>query len=125
MLKTKLQSLFLAFIITGCSAAESLSPGKAHTMIKNNAFSGIIDIREPKKFIDSRIAGAVNIEYHPSVFLKEMKSFDKNMPLLVYCGTGLKTETAAEKLISSGYKKIYIIAGGLNAWEKAGYPVLK
>jgi len=43
--------------------------------------------------------------------------------IVVYCQSGHRSNIAAETLASLGYKHVYNVAGSMNAWTEAGYPV--
>ena len=48
-------------------------------------------------------------------------SFDDH--IVVYCQSGHRSNIAAETLAHIGYKHVYNVAGSMNAWTEAGYPV--
>jgi len=50
---------------------------------------------------------------------------DKNAKIVIYCRSGSMSATAAGALAEAGYTKVYNLAGGMYAWEKQGYQVLK
>ncbi len=43
--------------------------------------------------------------------------------IVVYCQSGHRSNIAAETLADLGYKHVYNVAGSMNAWAEAGYPV--
>lgn len=46
---------------------------------------------------------------------------DKNTPIYLYCEGGPMGNAAARSLHELGYKNLYNLEGGANAWKKAGY----
>ena len=48
---------------------------------------------------------------------------NKNEAIVLYCRSGNMSETAAEELIELGYKNVYNLSGGVNAWKSNGYNV--
>lgn len=48
---------------------------------------------------------------------------DKHTPLFVYCKTGRMSSSAAEQLKALGYKNIYHLEGGMNAWSAKGFSI--
>lgn len=43
--------------------------------------------------------------------------------IVVYCQSGHRSNVAAETLAKLGYQYVYNVAGSMNAWNEAGYPV--
>ena len=43
--------------------------------------------------------------------------------IVVYCQSGHRSNIAAETLAGMVYKHVYNVAGSMNAWAEAGYPV--
>ena len=43
--------------------------------------------------------------------------------IVVYCQSGHRSNAAAETLAGLGYQYVYNVAGSMNAWTEAGYPV--
>ena len=50
---------------------------------------------------------------------------DKDDKIVIYCRSGHMSSLAAEDLVEIGYKRVYNLEGGINAWIAAGYPVKK
>jgi len=90
-------------------------------LTEKRAFSG-----EHIKFLTSiaeQSACAVNIPRGLMEFKVEKKITDKNSKIVVYCKVGGRGCLSACTLCRMGYKNVVNIAGGWQAWEKAGYPV--
>ena len=43
--------------------------------------------------------------------------------IVVYCQSGHRSQIAAHTLADLGYQHVYNVAGSMNAWTEAGYPV--
>ena len=46
---------------------------------------------------------------------------DKTAKLVLYCRSGRMSTIAAEALVEQGYTNLWELAGGMAAWEQAGY----
>ena len=76
----------------------------------------IIDIRPEYEFKRGNIPDSVNIA-EEEIF-ERVKEFDKNYSICLVCATGNKTEYLAEELEALGYKNIYNLVGGYEAYMK-------
>ncbi|MBS3074749.1 rhodanese-like domain-containing protein [Candidatus Pacearchaeota archaeon] len=45
---------------------------------------------------------------------------DREKPILVYCRSGRMSASAVQQLKELGYKKVYDLEGGMNAWMESG-----
>jgi len=82
-----------------------------------------LDCREPKEFKMGHIPGAMNIPRGLMEFKVTKKIPDKNANIAIYCKVGGRGCLSACTLCRMGYKNVKNIAGGWQAWVKAGYPV--
>ena len=82
-----------------------------------------LDCREPKEYKMGHIPGAVNIPRGLMEWKVSKKIPDKDAKIVVYCKVGGRGCLSACTLCRMGYKNVVNIAGGWQAWEKAGYPV--
>jgi rhodanese-related sulfurtransferase len=49
---------------------------------------------------------------------------DRNARLFLYCRSGHMSGIAARALVRLGYGNVWELAGGMIAWEEAGFQVL-
>ncbi len=87
----------------------------------------IIDTLPPEYCEKEHIPGAQNACVFEMVFLDKVASIvnDPNTRIVVY-GASDRSKDAAiavEKLTRAGYGNVYELAGGLEAWQTAGYSV--
>jgi rhodanese-related sulfurtransferase len=82
-----------------------------------------LDCREPNEFKMGHVPGAVNIPRGLMEFKVDKQIPDKNAKIVVYCKVGGRGCLSACTLCRMGYKNVRNLAGGWDAWEKAGYPV--
>ncbi|ASF45770.1 rhodanese-like domain-containing protein [Methylovulum psychrotolerans] len=83
----------------------------------NNEQVVIIDVREPLEFTESHIEDAKNTPLSKFVdYLPGLETYKKT-PLLVACQTGTRSATAAKMLTKAGFEQVFVITGGMAAWE--------
>ncbi|MDD5033460.1 MAG: rhodanese-like domain-containing protein [Methylococcaceae bacterium] len=87
----------------------------------------VLDVREPAEYAAGCLPGAVNIprgvlefkiEAHPAFQGKQ------GADILVYCQSGGRSALAVETLQKLGWGKPVSLAGGFNAWQQNGGPVV-
>jgi len=87
----------------------------------------VLDARPAAFFEESHVKGALNVPLaiFDIMYTMALSDVDKEKALVVYGRTisSLYDEQLARKLVMRGHKKVGILAGGLRAWEDAGYPV--
>lgn len=89
--------------------------------IKNKVV--LIDAREPEEYTVSHIPGAIPVGY--TNFKKTaLDSLDKEIPIVVYCAVGYRSEKISEKLKGMGYKNVSNLYGGIFEWVNQGNVVV-
>lgn len=53
---------------------------------------------------------------------KKAKLLDKSKPVFVYCLSGGRSSSAANKMRSDGFKEVYELSGGIMKWRGANLP---
>jgi len=101
---------------------KNISVQTAFDMI--NKFNPLIlDVRNSDDFELGHLFNAINI---PFIELEERVTQlqdSKYKEIIVYCKTGFTSEMASNLLLLYGFKKIYNLVGGIQAWLESGYPI--
>ena len=94
-----------------------ISPLEAQALRQSGA--ELIDIRDVEEFARERIAGAHN---RPLANLRGEPLPDA--PLIFHCRSGMRTGQNVDRIrAAAGARECFIVAGGLNAWDKEGLPI--
>jgi rhodanese-related sulfurtransferase len=94
-------------------AAEDLASGE---------LSLVVDVRNPREWAASHIAGSVNL---PLNHLQErIEEVPRDRRIAIHCAGGYRSSVAASILQQYGITNQVEIAGGLAAWEAASLPVV-
>ncbi|MGG1679847.1 rhodanese-like domain-containing protein [Neobacillus sp. NRS-1170] len=75
----------------------------------------LIDVREPNEFEGGHILGARNIPM--SQMRMRMKEIRSDMPVYLYCQSGMRSARAAQFLHRKGYKDLTQLQGGFKKWS--------
>lgn len=121
-------------VVEAKAKIQELSVQQLAVLLKTGQ-ARIIDVREPAEFATGHIPTAVNmprgvlemqLPLHPAVAehkdavlaLTELAS----QPLYLICRSGARSALAAESLQRMGFRDLYSIAGGMQAWSESGFP---
>ncbi|WP_300747674.1 metal-sensing transcriptional repressor [uncultured Brachyspira sp.] len=80
----------------------------------------MLDVRtEMEHNYEGMIEDSISINFlKPRVAKREISKLDKNIPYLLYCSIGKLSIKAAEYMKEHGFNNIYVLEGGLKAWNK-------
>lgn len=109
--------LMCIFILCGCQSKKDISEdniSQLETIISENNYI-IVDVRSEEEYEVSHVKDAINIEY---TLIDDSIELDKEKDILVYCASGRRSNIAATKLSSMGYK-VYDLGGlkSINQFE--------
>ena len=101
-----------------------LDPNDCFTLIKekNPGNCNLIDVRTPREYHESRIAGATNINFFSPSFRAQVELLDPSTPCIVYCLKGNRGKSAMERMKKCGFKRVYNMSGGITGWKESGLP---
>ncbi|WP_245907050.1 rhodanese-like domain-containing protein [Reichenbachiella versicolor] len=82
-----------------------------------------LDARAKGEYQVSHIDGAKYVGYD-DFKINRLKDLNKNIPIIVYCSVGYRSEKIAEKLEKAGYEQVYNLLGGIFEWHNSGLEVI-
>ncbi|MBI4587548.1 MAG: ThiF family adenylyltransferase [Candidatus Rokubacteria bacterium] len=85
----------------------------------------LIDVRDPDEYRDGYIEPAINISRGFLEFRIGTATTDPNLPIVLYCQTGLRSALAAKVLKDLGFTNVINLAGGYQRWVQSGLPTVK
>lgn len=109
---------------TAVSRIHEVAPGQVKAALERGEIT-LIDVREPVEHSALRIAGAKLIP---------LSKFDvQQLPggaagasrIVLHCRGGSRSAKAAQLLLDAGATEVRHLAGGIMAWQQAGFPVEK
>ncbi|MBI5608376.1 MAG: molybdopterin-synthase adenylyltransferase MoeB [Deltaproteobacteria bacterium] len=84
----------------------------------------LIDVREPTETDSGTIAGAHCLGRPFLESRLAQLQADADAPVVVFCAAGARSALAAKSLIDMGYRDVQSLAGGVQAWQAAGLPLV-
>lgn len=102
--------------------AASLSP-EAAVLAINHEDAIVIDIRDSDTYRHGHILSAIRA--NPADFEANRMDKYKDKAIVLACARGLQSAPLAAKLKTLGFTKVHVLAGGISAWQAAGYPLVK
>jgi rhodanese-related sulfurtransferase len=106
---------------------STISPSDLATWHKEGSELELIDVRTPVEFREVHARGAHNIpldQLDPAAVMQARNGAAEG-PLYLICRAGGRGQQACEKFLQAGYTNVVNVAGGTQAWEAAGLPVVR
>jgi rhodanese-related sulfurtransferase len=84
----------------------------------------LVDVRTPEEHAGGFIPGTdFNIDFREIQYRHSELRANLDEHIVVYCQSGHRSSIAGKTLTDLGYKFVYNVAGSMNAWQEAGYPI--
>jgi rhodanese-related sulfurtransferase len=103
---------------------RALGPA-ALTALVNRDNALVVDLRPQSEFEKGHIPGARNVQM--SQFDPENKQLAaaRALPVVLVCKAGQASGDAARRLHKAGFERVYVLDGGIGAWQQADLPLAK
>jgi rhodanese-related sulfurtransferase len=128
MLSLALVGLTVAIIATEIARLfrgyKSLKPAELTHMI-NAGNTVVIDLSASAEFEKGHIVGSRNLQPAQLTPSHKLLANAKQSPVVLLCRTGNASATAAKALKKAGFEQVYVLEGGLPAWQAADLPLVK
>ena len=102
---------------------ETVGPPEAVELIEAGEHT-VIDVRTPAEYAAGHVEGAENIDVTAATFEQQVEKLDKGEEYVVYCQSGNRSASAAEKMVELGFTEV-VDGGGILSLEAAGAPVVQ
>ena len=83
----------------------------------------LLDVRESGEFAAVRAPGAALLP--TSSFMQRVAEIPTDRPIMVICHVGGRSAAVTNFLTARGRTDVVNVAGGMEAWERAGLPVVR
>lgn len=122
-----MNKLIFSFLIVSVCFSKSFAQQtrnvdvKEFKMLMEKAANKIVlDVRTDSEVAQGVLPNAFQIDFNGNNFESQIDKLDKNKPVFVYCAVGGRSGKATSILAKKGFKNVYNLAGGINAWRAAG-----
>ena len=102
----KILIVIALLLLTGCSnkiANGKVTCSQKNTLLENNAV--LVDVRTKEEYEAGHLNDAINAPLDNVV--AELKDYDKDTAIIVYCKSGVRSNKAYEALTNAGYTNLY------------------
>lgn len=104
---------------TSSKTSQKITPQDYQTTYANNKHL-LVDVRTAEEYNSGHIPGAINLALQD--LPQKMDTLPKDQPIVVYCRSGARSNSAAQMLNEAGFDNIYDL-GGIQRWQSQGLPV--
>jgi rhodanese-related sulfurtransferase len=105
-------------------STATISPQQLYDVQQSDKSIELIDVRTPVEYREVHVDFARNVPLD-RLNAAELPAGRDGTPLYVICRSGSRGQQACEKLTTAGYTNVINVAGGTQAWEQAGLPVVR
>jgi monothiol glutaredoxin len=98
---------------------KQLAPKELKAMLDRKEPLQLWDVRTPEEQQLARIEGARPLD---EAALQVLERTDKDTVLVFHCHHGSRSQRAADEVLKMGFKKVYNLAGGIDAWSQTVDP---
>lgn len=81
----------------------------------------LFDVRPESEAELARIAGIRTLSEETVAYLKTL---DRNTPIAFHCHHGMRSRGVAQSVLQEGFKRVYNIKGGIDAWSQLVDPTI-
>ena len=104
---------------------QDVNVEQASKMMQEKKNLLVLDVRTPGEVAQGKIEGATVIDFQGATFNSIIDKLDKDQPVLVYCAVGGRSSRTMAIMKDKGFKEVYNLSGGIQAWTAAGKTIVK
>jgi monothiol glutaredoxin len=97
------------------SPIEQLSPADLKALQDAGESFQLLDVRTPGERAIARIEGSRLLD---QALHDELMQMDRHTPLVFQCHHGMRSQAAAEYFQRAGFRRLYNLEGGIEAWSR-------
>jgi monothiol glutaredoxin len=96
-------------------SVKQLSARDAKALLEAEPGALLVDVRGPDERALASVGGAIALD---DAGRAKLDALDKTAPVAFLCHHGVRSLAAAEHYLKAGYRRVYSVAGGIDAWSR-------
>lgn len=96
------------------AAVKAIGPKELKALLDSGQVKELLDVRTPAERATASIASSRLLD---DAEMGRLDALDKSTPIAFYCHHGGRSQNAAEHYLQQGFKTVYNLAGGIDAWS--------
>lgn len=105
-----------SFLKSNPSSIQSLNAADFKAILADNNVQ-LIDVRTAEEYAQGTIEKARLINVLSADFEQKVEELDKDLPVAVFCRSGVRSMSAATLLLQKGFPAVYNLKGGIICWR--------
>jgi monothiol glutaredoxin len=97
------------------ATVREIAPKELKALLDSGKIQHLYDVRTDKERGVAKIAGAKQLDDQT---MAAIETLPKDTPLAFHCHHGGRSRGAAEHFLKQGFKNVYNMAGGIEAWSR-------
>ncbi len=97
------------------ATVREIAPKELKAMIDQGKLEHFYDVRTEKERATAKIEGIAQLDDRTMAMVEELP---KDTPLAFHCHHGGRSRAAAEHFLKLGFKTVYNMTGGIDAWSR-------
>ena len=105
-------------------AVTSISAQEAHDWLSDPHSQWLVlDVRTPEEFAQGHLANATLKNFYDADFKAQLEQINRWQPTILYCRSGNRSAKTLTIMRELGFRNVYEVKGGIQAWQAAGFPL--
>ena len=100
---------------------KSIPGAEAMIILQSNPDTAFLDVRTPPERRQMHIKGSTLVPVGDVI--RGRLPLSKEQPVMLICAVGGRSYVAGKVLSKMGYREVYNLDGGIEAWRRAGLPL--
>lgn len=101
---------------------REVSPKEFKDLMTSGKVKHVYDVRTPKERDTAKLEGTVILD---DAAMAQIEALPKDTPLAFHCHHGGRSRGAADHFLKQGFKTVYNMTGGIDAWSQQVDPSIK